>query len=204
MDGNLGSRRERKKQAARQKILYETIELINQHGVTGTRIETICQQAGLTRRTFYSHFASKDALIMAICEASILRRTGLIVDQAIADHESLEARIHFVFDELKSRFDSGNPMLRELIGFLVTKLSANSDGAREQLHYMQDSFRRLYQASQPEIDSAVDEDFFADMTVGMIQAVLINWLYRDDYDLPAAYGALEEAVLKVLRPAAIR
>ena len=81
MDVNLGSRRERKRQAARQKILYETIELINQHGVAGTRIETICERAELTRRTFYSHFPSKDALVAAILEEHVQAKLGALEEQ---------------------------------------------------------------------------------------------------------------------------
>lgn len=198
MEVNLQSKRERKKQAARQNILQETIELIHEFGVVGTKIEDICQQANITKRTFYTHFASKDDLVMAICNGSILQRTGIIVDEAIEQLPSITERVNCVFDELKTRIDSTNPLQRELIQFLVTNLSANSDSAKHQLDYMQSCFVRLYTASTKEIDNSASPEFYADMTVGMIQAVLLNWLYRDDYDLTNAYDSLAKTVIKIL------
>ena len=40
-------------------------------GIIGASVEEICEAAGFTRGAFYSNFADKDALVLALIRASI-------------------------------------------------------------------------------------------------------------------------------------
>lgn len=50
----------------RQRIMTAAIETFVTRGAAGASVEEISEQAGFTRGAFYSNFASKDALVLAI------------------------------------------------------------------------------------------------------------------------------------------
>ncbi|HYF61773.1 MAG TPA: TetR/AcrR family transcriptional regulator [Herpetosiphonaceae bacterium] len=53
---------------AREQILLSASTLFYQNGIRATGIDAIIAQAGVTKKTFYYHFASKDDLIVAFIE----------------------------------------------------------------------------------------------------------------------------------------
>ena len=75
------SHRERKKLATRQSIHNAAFELVYRHGLSGTTIESICDQAGVAPRTFWAYFASK--------EDAVINRDP---DQSAVMHDALVAR----------------------------------------------------------------------------------------------------------------
>jgi AcrR family transcriptional regulator len=48
---------------AHDALLGATSELTYEHGITGTGVEAIAARAGVTKRTLYQHFGSKDRLV---------------------------------------------------------------------------------------------------------------------------------------------
>lgn len=57
--------RERKHDATRQRIAETALALFLAHGYTGTTLDAIAAGAGISRRTFFSYFNSKDEIILA-------------------------------------------------------------------------------------------------------------------------------------------
>lgn len=53
----------------RARLLEAALTVFAERGFHGTSIEDICQQAGFTRGAFYSNFASKDELFLALFDA---------------------------------------------------------------------------------------------------------------------------------------
>lgn len=49
----------------REKILYTAIDLFFTHGMNNVGLDMILSEAGLTKTTFYNHFASKEDLVEA-------------------------------------------------------------------------------------------------------------------------------------------
>lgn len=58
------SHRERKKQATKRAIHLAAIDLVEQHGLSGTTVEAISERAGVAPRTFWSYFASKEEAVV--------------------------------------------------------------------------------------------------------------------------------------------
>lgn len=54
--------------SARERILLTAHDLFYQHGIRATGIDKVIANAGVTKVTFYRHFPSKNALIMAFLE----------------------------------------------------------------------------------------------------------------------------------------
>lgn len=49
--------------AARERLLEATAQLTYANGITATGVDAIARRAGVTKRTLYQHFPSKDALV---------------------------------------------------------------------------------------------------------------------------------------------
>lgn len=55
--------RERKRVATRQRISEEALRLFLAHGYQGTTVDAIADAAGISRRSFFSYFESKDDIL---------------------------------------------------------------------------------------------------------------------------------------------
>lgn len=53
---------------ARQALLEAALRLIRERGYAATTVDDICRAAGRTKGSFFHHFASKDALAVAVAE----------------------------------------------------------------------------------------------------------------------------------------
>jgi len=53
------------KDNSRTRLLAATIDLVRANGYTATRVEDICAAAGVTKGSFFHHFASKEELAVA-------------------------------------------------------------------------------------------------------------------------------------------
>ena len=60
----------RKRAQTRERLLGAATRVFAERGVIGASVEEICEAAGFTRGAFYSNFADKDALVLALLEAA--------------------------------------------------------------------------------------------------------------------------------------
>ena len=89
--------RERKKLATREALRRAAITLYRRHGPDNVTVDDICAAAGVSPRTFFNHFSTKDEAVFAldVDPADIQQR---IVDRP-GDEEPLQA-IRAVFADL--------------------------------------------------------------------------------------------------------
>ncbi|MCF7786570.1 MAG: TetR/AcrR family transcriptional regulator [Prosthecobacter sp.] len=62
------SKRERDPAATRQRLIDATVRLMLQQGFSGTSVDQICKEAGMTKGGFFHHFENKEALGTAAVE----------------------------------------------------------------------------------------------------------------------------------------
>lgn len=55
-------------QNARTKLLEAAIKLVRRGGFAGTSVDQLCSEAGVTKGAFFHHFASKEALGVAVAD----------------------------------------------------------------------------------------------------------------------------------------
>jgi AcrR family transcriptional regulator len=182
--------RERKKQAVRDRILEETLVLIGQHGIDGTTIDAICECADIAKKTFYNYYSAKHDLVIDICESLLLKRMGAAVDEALASDRSLPAQWDHIFEEIAERNTRVGVLEKRLIEFMVSNLAANPAEGAGQLTTMNDYWLALYQHHSKELRPGLSPEFCAEMTVGMSNAITLNWLHQDDYDAVQRYRQL--------------
>lgn len=90
---------------ARERILAASYELFLQRGVRDVGINELISQAGVAKATFYTHFSSKDELVLAYLERC---HQDLTVEAIIADTakrtENPIGRVLAIFDVLDGWF----------------------------------------------------------------------------------------------------
>jgi AcrR family transcriptional regulator len=175
-------RRERKKQLVRDRIWEETIGLIKREGVERTTIDAICEGADIAKKTFYNYYSSKHDLLIDICQSELLNRTAELIDEALACSDQLAEQLDTIFTVFAQRNRSAGMLDRELIDYMVGSLSDNRSDGGGQLTFMNECFYRLYRAGESQLKSGLTPEFCAEMTVGMSNAITLNWLHDKQYD----------------------
>ncbi|MGW7431716.1 TetR/AcrR family transcriptional regulator [Streptomyces sp. NPDC054861] len=77
----------------RAALLKAALETFAEHGFHAASIEQICERAGYTRGAYYSNFASKEELFLALFDEHserIVRRLAEAVDSLTAEEYTLE------------------------------------------------------------------------------------------------------------------
>lgn len=54
----------------REELIQAAARMLRERGVEATGVSDVCRAAGLTHGAFYRHFESKEALVLAACEAA--------------------------------------------------------------------------------------------------------------------------------------
>ncbi|MEM7018853.1 MAG: TetR/AcrR family transcriptional regulator [Pseudomonadota bacterium] len=70
-----------KRERTRGVIIDSAIEAFSKEGISGARVSSIAEQAGITGATFYKHFRDKDELTAATAAAIILEVNRTIADK---------------------------------------------------------------------------------------------------------------------------
>ena len=73
-------------------------------------------------------------------------------------------------------------MERELIDYMVGNLSDNRREGGGQLTFMNECFLRLFRSGKNQLKPELTPVFCAEMTVGMTNAITLNWLHNERYD----------------------
>ena len=76
----------------RQRLMTAAVAVFAERGVIGSSVEEICEAAGFTRGAFYSNFADKDALVLALIEQGIAEEYAA-AEEAVTELKTRGARL---------------------------------------------------------------------------------------------------------------
>lgn len=85
---------------ARERILATATALFNAHGVRGVGVDRIIAESGVAKATLYSHFRTKDDLVLTYLRGCDEAWRGLLRDSATAAGEDPRDQLLGVFDAL--------------------------------------------------------------------------------------------------------
>ncbi|MGI9278845.1 MAG: TetR/AcrR family transcriptional regulator [Endozoicomonas sp.] len=176
-------RRERKKQAVREKICQETVELIRLNGIEGTTIEDICERADIAKKTFYNYYPSRHDLLIQVCQSDLLLRTRNNVEGALLHCQGLQQGLKYIFSEMQNNMAQADRLEREMVDYLIINISNNRTQSANQLNFMNECFQALYESNKADIKPGLNIGFCSEITVGMINAMIVNWLNDESYDI---------------------
>ncbi|NTS76317.1 TetR/AcrR family transcriptional regulator [Catenovulum sp. SM1970] len=121
----------------RQLLIDTALELFYQQGINSIGINEVLKQSGVAKRTLYSHFDSKEALILAALE----QRHQVFISwfsQQISQVSNANEMIEAVFDALASWFNGCAEPLGAFKGCFFINTSAEfSDQNSATFHFCQ-------------------------------------------------------------------
>jgi AcrR family transcriptional regulator len=116
----------------RQRLMAAAVNVFATRGVIGSSVEEICEAAGFTRGAFYSNFADKDALVLALIEQGVAEEYAA-AERAVA--------------ELKAQDPGLAPT--EAVSLVLSRLNLGGSSDRTTLLAQQELL--LYAARVPEL-----------------------------------------------------
>ena len=183
-------RRERKKKAVREAIRAESLRLIGRHGVEGLTIDAICDCVDIAKKTFYNYYATKNELISELCQEELLRGTDKLIDEVIESGKPFAEQLEDMINVFIRREQRTGGVERELIAFSVGALAANIHEGAGQLAFINSIFLRFYEHHREVLKPELSTAFCAEVTVGMLNAITLNWVHDTEYDSPSRYREL--------------
>lgn len=127
-----------------QRILDVASELFYWRGIHAVGVDTIAAESGVTKRTLYDRFGSKDNLVVAYLEARD-RRWRSLVEQRLAEQADPAARVLVPFDVLPEWL-APSPRGCSFVNAFAELPEPEHPGRRlvvEEKTWLRDLFRRL-------------------------------------------------------------
>ena len=175
----------------KERILQTADRLFYLRGIRAIGVDTIAAEIGISKRTLYNHFPSKDALI----SADLQRR---FVQPGPSDKSALEQFLG-TFDSLEQRFSSkdfrGCPFVNA-----VAELGPEDRAVKKIAVAFKESRRLWFRERLQEIGVA-EADALATQLQLLVDGSIAQDLVRDD---PAMARAAKEAAKVLLSSAGVR
>ena len=119
-------RRGDKRERTRRKLIDAALRVISEAGFAGASLDAIARQAGVTRGSIYSNFASRDELVM-----SAVASQGMRMDRDFGEALPLRTQLRHFAETLLDEFPRGARDGSSVIEFQLYALS--QAGLRTQL-----------------------------------------------------------------------
>jgi len=179
----------------KERILETADRLFYLKGIRAIGVDTIAAEIGISKRTLYNHFPSKEALISAYLERRFMRHTPSDKRSEISPVEQILG----IFDSLERRFAAkdfrGCPFVNA-----VAELGAESKPVRKIAIAFKESRRLWFRDLLVQIGVSNPEGI-ATQLVLLVDGSIAQDLVRDD---PAMARAAKEAAKVLLASAGVK
>jgi AcrR family transcriptional regulator len=174
---------DRRRRRNREALLEAAIDLFQERGIRGTKLEDICERAHVSARTFFNHFETREHLYRALSQQRA-RQLAALFDTSAGEPGSLAESLPRIFARIAAYLDA-RPLYRELVGEM---LHARPGGASElvRTRALGSALRRFVEHGLAATGArcAVAPEVLADVVLGALTTALANWSATDSYDLP--------------------
>jgi AcrR family transcriptional regulator len=194
----------RRRSATRARLLEGALEVLAERGYGAASVEDICAAAGFTRGAFYSNFATKDELVLALFEAT----TDRLLDRIAELLPTVGDEPQSLLDAVLGLLDTEPDQRRwHLISAEFTLHALRNPAAATALAAQRTTFRRrltelvesIVAASGTEL--TVDPELFVRLVIALHEGARTQTLLEPD---ELAAGTLERAFLPTVLDAVTR
>jgi AcrR family transcriptional regulator len=169
-----------------ERILQAADRLFYQKGIRAVGVDTIAAEAGISKRSLYDTFPSKDALVAAYLKERI--RPLPVSDDPAA------AQVLKLFDQLQTRFEAGDFRGCPFVN-AVTELAQDCQDARAiALGYKEE--RRQHISALLAEAGAMDPDALASQIALLMEGAIASMLVRENASVA---GQARDAALGLMR-----
>lgn len=173
-----GGRVQRRKEQTRSRILKAALGLFAKEGLEATTIAEITKAADIGKGTFFTYFASKEA-VLADLGKHLLEQMAAHAAQSSAAPRTAEQRL-LTFFEPACAWHQANPRLSKLLA--VVFVQSVTWAQVEQLNFdaLEDALAELVREGQRagQFDPTIDAGQAGMLLVGMYFSALRRWHFR--------------------------
>jgi len=161
----------------RGRILAAATRLFYRQGIRAVPMDGVAEEAGVTKRTLYYHFDSKDDLVVAYLRHVSDRVRGAHLDAATRRGHGPRERLLAVFDDLEERFQHekfrGCPFINAAAEL------ADSEPARAAAATHKEGVRKWFEGSLVEL-GVPDPEALSEQLMLLTDGAISTWLVRRD------------------------
>ena len=193
-------RRERRKLEVRTRIYTVARDLFAKQGFEATTVDEIARVADVAPATFFNHFQSKQALL-GLMTGEIFEYLHSMTTEHLEGEGSSSEKLRAFISSASEGIAAGRGVARDvLLEFM--RSDATPNGPHPYLERLFEPFVSLIEEGQREGEMRSDYDaaFLAQMSVGMLNSAITNWLANPDYPVEAGLIDAAEFALNTLRP----
>jgi AcrR family transcriptional regulator len=195
VDGQTIGLRERTRRAVRAELIAEAMALFLDKGFEATTVEDIAVAAGLSRRSYFRYFASKDEVL-----AEGLAEVGRAIADSVAsrpDSESPWTALRRGFDSLIDQAER-YPRTRDMGSLMIDGPAIEASHQNKMVRW-QASIAEALATRLPEgtRNAAFVASSIAAAGLGCFNVAQDEWRQTDN---PVSLGALTDAAMTALQP----
>ncbi len=177
------SRRERKKDETRTRIVTVAMELFEKQGFDGTTMEQIAEVADVAKGTLYNYFPVKEAIISAFMRLSAIKAIP-DVELLLKNAADTRVRLIIMFTKIAEWQIPHRDLLEHYLGYRFTNMLSSFRNP-EQRSGFDRNLAMIIEHGQQTGD--VRSDLPLALMVGYLQSgyltVILQWLAHDNVDL---------------------
>ncbi len=190
---------------SRAVILDATMDLISKHGFSGTTVDKIAADAGLSKGSIFWHFNNKETLFLAVIEAI---RDGLFKALLAGQHEGLSTkeRVSLLLDNYAGEIEKDCSRCLDLTVLIIEMVETNpglAEALRDLFAQLTDVFISFLEEGKQrgEIAQTLDSEATAYAVTGNLQGMTVQYyLNRDKLEYNRLMAAYKHLVLNGLFP----
>ncbi len=191
------SRRERRRNEIRERIVDTAFSLFESNGYEATTVTEIAERSDIAYGTLFQHFPSKLDLLREV-SGRALARLFADVEEVSKRPERFADRLVALFDTTAANAESMGPQTREMISAMLALSipeTADSDDRRIRL-----AFRKFLEEGRAAAEIRVDEDLdtLVEIVVGVWYSVFLGWVRIDGYPLRERAAAVSAFLARTL------
>jgi AcrR family transcriptional regulator len=181
----------------RARILAAAEKLITERGYEEAKIADICEEADVAYGTFFSHFPTKEDLLLAMV-GSMVRDLGAHLQEIAQSPGSFEEHLRVWFDTTAEVLEASTDTIRDLLLRMVSLAHAAAAGDRQYRSAIEAFVEAEVAAGNVRGD--VSAVAIADVLAGTAFQMTLSFIHFDDYDARKRAAATARILADGLEP----
>lgn len=170
----------------RERLVRAVAETVAEEGYAASTIGAVVRRANVSRRTFYEHFADKDAALLAAYDAALEQLFNVVID-ACEQPENWRERIRAGLDALLT-FLTAEPAFARMA---IVETACAGAAARERHRNMLQNLRDFFEHGRPQPEESPPPDITLRVMVGGMEQMIHDLILDDRLrDLPKLRPAM--------------
>ena len=185
----------------REAILEAATRCFAASGYSGSNLDAIAREAGLTKGGIYTHFASKAALFIAIIERAYERAMARADALAASGLPWVEAIVAHLIECIRNpQFPLDHPLWAEILAVANREPEVRAVFAHYEAQGRENIKKWLELGMEAgEIDPALDVEGASGLLVVMAQGAIVRLADMDGFDIDTHMRFFEKAVRTILK-----